>query len=157
MRIVIADTGPINYLVLIGHAEILPALFEKVTIPSAVYQELASPHAPKPVREWIQAPPAWLVFHSSLLGAIDAELEDLDAGEQAALALASSMGADLLLLDDREGARVARRKGFRVIGTLRVLQLAAKRDLLDLADSFDRLKRTNFRFRQELMDKLLQE
>jgi len=29
VRAVIADTGPIHYLVLIGHSEILPALFEK--------------------------------------------------------------------------------------------------------------------------------
>jgi hypothetical protein len=27
--LVIADAGPINYLALIGHIEILPALFEK--------------------------------------------------------------------------------------------------------------------------------
>jgi predicted nucleic acid-binding protein len=76
-------------------------------------------------------------------------------GEKAALILAASLGADLLLLDDREGAKVAREKGFRVIGTLRVLHLAASRGLLDLAESFDRLKRTNFRYRQEIMDKLL--
>jgi len=35
VRLVIADTGPINYLLLIGHIDILPALFEKVTLPSA--------------------------------------------------------------------------------------------------------------------------
>ena len=38
-------------------------------------------------------------------------------------------------MDDREGVRVVRNKGFRVIGTLRVHQLAAHRGLLDLADS----------------------
>jgi predicted nucleic acid-binding protein len=64
---------------------------------------------------------------------------------QAALILAASLGADLLLLDDRKGVRVARKKGLRVIGTLRVLQLAAKPGLLDLAESFERIKRTNFR------------
>jgi predicted nucleic acid-binding protein len=58
-------------------------------------------------------------------------------------------------MDDREGARVARGKGFRVIGTLRVLDLGARRGLLDLADAFERIKGTNFRYRQELMDELL--
>ena len=73
------------------------------------------------------------------------------------MALAASLHADLVLLDDREGVRIARSKGFRVIGTLRVLQLAARRGLLDLSDSFGRLKRTNFRYRQEIMDSLLSE
>ena len=43
MWLVIADTGPVNYLILIGHIELLPALFEKVTLPAAVQSELASP------------------------------------------------------------------------------------------------------------------
>jgi predicted nucleic acid-binding protein len=50
VRIVIADTGPINYLVLIGQSEILPALFEKVIIPAAVRDELARAEVPGAVR-----------------------------------------------------------------------------------------------------------
>lgn len=42
MQVVIADTGPINYLVLIGNADILPILFERVILPSAVQAELPS-------------------------------------------------------------------------------------------------------------------
>jgi len=52
--------------------------------------------------------------------------------------------ADVLLMDDQEGVAVARNKGFEVIGTLGILGRAAQRQLLDLADAFDRLKRTNF-------------
>ena len=36
MRLVVADTGPLNYLVLIDAIELLPKLFEKVFIPEAV-------------------------------------------------------------------------------------------------------------------------
>lgn len=50
MRIVVADTGPIHYLVLIGHIEILPALFEKVIIPSVVRAELTRAGAPDAYR-----------------------------------------------------------------------------------------------------------
>ncbi len=157
MHIVVADTGPILYPVLIGHAEILPALFEKVIIPSTVRDELACGEAPEVARNWIQTPPVWLELHSLPAGPFDHALEKLDAGEKAALALAAALGADLLLLDDREGVRLARAMGFRVVGTLRVLQLAARRGLLDLADSFERIKLTNFRYRQEIMDALLNE
>ena len=45
----------------------------------------------------------------------------------------------------------ARRKGFRVAGkTLTILALAAQHRLLNLADAFDRIKRTNFHYQQEL-------
>ena len=46
-------------------------------------------------------------------------------------------------------------KGFEVTGTLGVLDLAAERGLVDLVDAFDRLKLTNFRYRQGLLDALL--
>ena len=54
MRVVVADAGPIHYLVLIGHIEILPALFEKVIIPFVVPDELARAAAPDAVRNWIK-------------------------------------------------------------------------------------------------------
>jgi predicted nucleic acid-binding protein len=44
-----------------------------------------------------------------------------------------------------------------VTGTLGVLDLAARLGLLNLADAFARLKRTNFRYRQELLDGLLEQ
>jgi predicted nucleic acid-binding protein len=58
--LVVADTSPINYLLLIGHIEILPALFKNVILPSEVRDELAKLNAPLSVRNWIANPPAWL-------------------------------------------------------------------------------------------------
>ena len=60
MRLVIADTSPINYLLLIGHIDILPALFDKVILPAAVRDELKHPKAPLVVRNWVAAPPPWV-------------------------------------------------------------------------------------------------
>jgi predicted nucleic acid-binding protein len=157
MRIGVADTGPIHYLELIGQSEVLPALFEKIIIPSAVRDELDRAQTPAAVRNRIQSPPGWLELYPYLDSPIDEALANLDEGERAVLVLAASLGADLLLLDDRQGVRVARNKGFRVIGTLRVLQLAARRGLLDLRDAFERIKDTNFRYRQQIMDELLNE
>ncbi len=57
MRVVVADTGPLNYLVLIGHVSVLPVLFETVFVPEAVRAELDHPETPPPVRAWIAAPP----------------------------------------------------------------------------------------------------
>ena len=56
------------------------------------------------------------------------------------------------LMDDREGVLAARSKGLTVTGTLGVLGLAAQHGLLNLAEAFDCLKRTNFHYRQDIMD-----
>jgi predicted nucleic acid-binding protein len=157
VQLVVADTGPVNYLLLIGRIEILPALFDKVILPSVVKDELARPNAPLPVRNWIANPPAWVEVRQTLGTFDDESLRRLDAGEGAAIILAVEIHADLLLMDDREGVIAARRKGFRVAGTLGVLSMAARRDLLNLADAFERLKRTSFHYRQEIMDQFLEE
>jgi predicted nucleic acid-binding protein len=58
--IVVGDTGPLNYLLLIEQVEVLPSLFASVVIPRAVAVELASDLAPEIVRGWIENPPNWL-------------------------------------------------------------------------------------------------
>jgi predicted nucleic acid-binding protein len=156
VRLVITDTSPINYLLLIGHIDILPALFEKVILPAALWDEPKHPKAPLVVRNWIAAPPPWVDVRSSSPFQ-DASLETLDAGEGAAIAPAIKLHAELLLMDDEESVIAARGKGLEVAGTLGVLSRAAQRHLLNLADAFERVKRTNFRFRQEIMDQLLNE
>ena len=60
-----------------------------------------------------------------------------------------------ILMDYRDGILVARSKGFRVSGTLGILAMAAAHGLLSLAEAFDRIKRTSFYYRQEVMDQFL--
>jgi len=38
--IVVADTSPLNYLVLIGHIEVLPYFYRRVLIPPSVWEEV---------------------------------------------------------------------------------------------------------------------
>jgi predicted nucleic acid-binding protein len=139
--------------VLTGYSDVLPALFEKVFVPTIVRNELAHDEAPELVRAWIEKP-GWLdvrvapVIH-------DPSLQPLDDGERAAIALALTLKADLVLMDDRAGVAVARAKGFAVTGTLGLLDLGARRRLLKLDEAFARLKATNFRYPPEIMDALL--
>jgi predicted nucleic acid-binding protein len=157
VRLIIADTGPINYLVLIGSIDLLPILFENVILPSAVRAELTDPDAPPSVRNWIANPPAWLSIHETPGRQFDhGSMEGLDEGETAAIALATSLGTDLLLMDDRKGVIVARAKGLRVTGTLGVLDIAAQRGLVNFAQVIGRLRRTTFRIPEALLDSLLQ-
>jgi len=82
-------------------------------------------------------------------------LKALDPGERSAIALGLSLKADLILIDERKGAAVALNSGFEVAGTHGVLDRAAVRGLVNLRDALDRLKRTNFRYRPELIAALL--
>lgn len=158
MQLVISDTGPINYLVLIGHIELLPTLFERVIMPFAVREELSAPKTPFVVRDWLAHTPAWLEVRTSPApSSSDAALSLLGAGERDAITLAAALGADLLLMDDRDGVKAALRKGLTTTGTIGVLHLAAKQDLIDLADAFARLRRTHFHCPEDLMQLLLAE
>lgn len=153
MRLVVADTGPLNYLILIEVSDLLPKLFEHILVPATVHAELSHADAPASVRAFAAAKPTWLEVHPDPAPYI--EEAALDAGERAAIALAMSIGADLILMDDRAGVAAARRHGLSVTGTLGVLDLAAKRGLIDLATALTRLKATNFRYRPEILDALL--
>jgi predicted nucleic acid-binding protein len=95
-RLVVAAAGPLHYLVLIGHSDILPKLFEKVFVPTLVRNELAHKETPIAVREWVENPPAWLEVRSPSV-ADDPSMQALDDGEKAALALALTLSADLIL------------------------------------------------------------
>jgi predicted nucleic acid-binding protein len=101
----------------------------------------------------MKPPPEWLsVEEAKETG--DPQLLGLDPGERSAIALGMSLRADLILIDERKGAAVALRKGFETTGTLGILDLAARRGLLDLTEAIGRLKYTNFRYRQEILDAL---
>jgi len=131
MESIVADTTPLNYLVLIQAADILPSLYGKVLIPPAVKAELAHANTPDVVRTWISQPPSWLEI-VNLKKPVDLALSHLDAGEQEAISLASELQASLLLMDERDGVAVARGRGLKVVGTLSVLDLAATRGFVDI-------------------------
>lgn len=88
MQAVVADTGPLNYLILIEAVAILPRLFSRVLIPGAVRLELSHPKAPRAVSSWIANPPPWLVI-VKLAPVFAAEPHILHQGERQAIALAA--------------------------------------------------------------------
>lgn len=152
--IVISDTSPINYLVLIDEIDLLPKLFGEVVVPSAVTKELNHPGAPNKVRRWIGSPPLWLEIRDPLF--IDPTIQ-LDTGETSAISLALEINADEILLDDKKAVKVAIERGLGVAGTLNILEIAAIKGWIDLPTTIAKLQQTNFRARAELIEKLLDE
>ena len=89
--ITVADASPLHYLILIGHIDLLPALFSRI--------------------------------------------------------LAATLLPAVVLIDERDGRREARRRGWQVMGTLGLLRAATDRQVegLNLAEALARLRGTNFR------------
>lgn len=149
--IVIADTTPINHLVLLDSAETLKQLYGRVIVPAAVLAELRVQAAPPEVRHWAERPPSWLEVRQVIVPS-DRALAVLDAGEREAIALAQQLQAEVLLMDDLGGRREAQRRHLRVTGTLTVLFLAAERGLLDdFPATLQRLQQTGFRASPKLI------
>jgi predicted nucleic acid-binding protein len=129
-QIVVADAGPLIGLARIDRLSLLHALYGSVLVPEAVLAEL---------RADSDRPGSWVLSAALAQGVIcpralakgcESELKRLrlllDAGEASAILLAEQVGCRFLLIDERRGRDVARRRGVPVVGLAGVL-LAAKR------------------------------
>jgi len=154
--IVVADTFPINYLILIQEIAVLPKIYGRVVVPQTVREELGRVSAPKLVRSWMDHLPVWLEVRSPSI-APDSSLAKLDAGEHDAIVLAAELHADQLIVDEREGRREAERRGIPVIGTLGGLREAAILKLLDIRVAVERLQATSFFVAPEVLTSLLKD
>ncbi|HYL76116.1 MAG TPA: DUF3368 domain-containing protein [Bryobacteraceae bacterium] len=155
--IVVADSAPLHYLILLDLTDLLPQLYGDVLVPTAVAGELSSPGAPNKVREWLSAAPVWLRIESIAPEHTAMVSDQLDPGEREAIALARIVHADLLLIDESDGRREARRLSLQVTGTLGVLRVAAERALIEVPVVVANLRATNFYLDENLIRSALGE
>ena len=152
MSVVVSDTSPLHYLIQCDAAHLLPALFQQVLIPPAVFQELQHPRTPPAVRLWAQNPPPWIKVQAP--AEIDFTI-NVDDGERQAICLAREVQAAAILMDDRKGRAEAVRVGLRVTGTLGLLEAAADRGLVDIVRALQFLQQTNARLDPRLVQAAL--
>jgi predicted nucleic acid-binding protein len=152
--IIVSNTSPINYLILVGQINLLPELFKQIIIPQEVYNELSDPAAPLPVQTWIATPPDWLRIQL-VSQASDPIVDMLDPGERAAILLAQELNANLLLLDDMKARRIATNRGLAITGILGILDQAAAMNLIDLPTTIEHLRNTSFWASETLFQRLL--
>ena len=77
--IVVADSGPLHYLILLEHTELL-RLHGQVLVPEPVAKELSAAGAPAIVREWITKPPIWVEVRPVPPSVVSMITDDLDPG-----------------------------------------------------------------------------
>lgn len=148
--VVVADTTPLNYLILIGRVEILASLFGEVMVPEAVMEELRHPKAPPAVCQWLDQLPDWL--HIKTVHEIDGTIQ-LGKGESESISLALEQKVKVVLMDERLGRRAAEARGLIPIGTLNLIDLADEKGFIDGIAALDALRQTTFRANPELLAK----
>jgi predicted nucleic acid-binding protein len=149
--LVVADTSPIHVLIRIEHIEILPSLFTTVLIPSVVEEELLRAKY-EVVRQFMAARPEWLRCTNPM---VIEQIPRIHPGEEAAIALATEINADALLMDDHDARTEAVKRGLRIVGTLGILERAFQVGLIDLRLAIDRIRETDFHVTDGLLQSVL--
>ena len=141
--IVVSDTSVLTNLAAIGRFDLLRRLYATIHIADGVWEELNAGGKHWPGSEEV-ATANWVERHAVQNQALTCALEgDLDRGEAESIALALDLGADLILLDEREGRHAAQRLGLQVIGVVGILLEAKVKGAVDaLRPHLDALRQT---------------
>ncbi len=156
---VVSNTSPILNLAIIGQLELIPRQFGQVQIPSAVLSELKVQEDRPGSKDILAALNVGWIEVQEVSSQLSVQLlqQVLDQGESEAITLAIDLKADRILLDERDGRKIAKSLGLKVTGVLGIL-LRAKQagDLSSLPDAIDALVNTaGFRISPELLAKVL--
>jgi predicted nucleic acid-binding protein len=152
--IVVADTGPVNYLVLTGQVELAHDLYETLLIPPAVHKELLDPRAPTVVWLWAATHPTWVEIRPPQ---DSSRFFDLGPGEREAISLALETKADILLIDETAGRKIAVANNVPVKGIIGLLEEADLRHVpdFDFPKALAKLQATSIFLSEELVQAAL--
>lgn len=151
--IIVSNAGPLIALAKIGHFELLRRIFGRLSIPQAVYHEVAVRGIGRPGADEIrQALGHWIeVLSVQDTAVVRSFSTKLGLGESEAIALAMEVSAELVLLDDGKARAVAEFMGLDVSGTVGVLIQAYRIGLLaDLRQTLDELRAKGFRLDEQI-------
>lgn len=141
--IVISDSTPLITLMKATQLEILQKLFSEIIIPEAVYLELTA--------NINYADEADQINKSTYIKVVTVDdkrtvsvlqrATGLDLGESEAIIYADINHADLLLVDEVAGRRVAMDMGINIMGSIGVLISAYKEGLINMNEAEEALKK----------------
>jgi predicted nucleic acid-binding protein len=120
----VSDSSPLIHLAKIEALELISRLYSRTLIPPAVWHEVVEESDGRPGAVEMQRAVAagWMVKQAAENKALVIALrQTLDNGEAEAIALATELQPEVVLLDDKLARRMAQRLGVPVTGTLGVL------------------------------------
>ena len=155
--IVISDTSPIRGLISIDRIELLHKIFYYVNIPEAVRNELLQINTLKDQitfflnQSWVS------IKKITEEKKLEHLLKYLDRGESEAIILAKEIGADLLLIDESKGRKIAKSLNVDTLGLIGVLVIAKRKGFItDVKPHLDLLiNKTGFWIGQKFYNEVL--
>lgn len=159
--IVVSDTTPLITLMKAGRLSVLHSLFGEVCIPEAVFSEAAGNETFKDEADLIRnseyirvvkvRDQRQVVFLQRATG--------LDIGESEAIVYADEIKADLLLMDEAVGRKVAQNMNLPITGSVGILIRAFKSGIItadEADDAFASIKNANRHISETLINKALE-
>ena len=150
--LVVVNTSPLIALDRIGKLELLREMYGTILRPQSVLDELNAGRKSHDLCTVLQNAD-WIITRSD--PPERAFRKELGAGETAVIALAITVHADLVVLDDLQARLVAVGLGLSLTGNLGVLLAAHRIGLLpDIREAVRQLQESGFRLSAALVDKL---
>jgi hypothetical protein len=151
--IVVANAGPLTALAQIGQFELLQKLYGQIRIPVAVQREVVASGGGRAGTEDVATSDWVSVVLVQDHAVVRLLRERLDAGESEAVALALELQADLLLIDEARGRRVAETQGLNKTGVIGTLVAAKESGLVPaVTPLLDGLRARGFHMDERLYD-----
>ena len=120
----VSDSSPLIHLAKIDALELISRLYSRILIPPALWREVVGESDGRPGAVEMQKAVAagWMVKEAAKNEALVIALrQTLENGEAEAIALATELQPEVVVLDDKLARRMAERLGLAVTGTLGVL------------------------------------
>jgi uncharacterized protein len=153
---VVSNTTPIISLLKLSRLDILKVLYTEIFIPYAVFQEIEAGKN----KEFFQdlSKIDWI----NIINVQDKHAQkyflDLDAGESEAIVLATEIGADLIIIDEKLGRFYAKHADLKVTGTIGILIKAKNLGIVkELKPLFYELTKKNVWINGKLIEDILKE
>lgn len=124
MALVISDSSVLIHLARIDRLDLLKTFFRKITLPPSVWREVVDEGRGRPGAFTIEKAQkdGWInVVEPQNKNIIQLLMQQLDAGEAQALALAIEHENSTLLIDEAEGRKIASIYHVHIIGTIGLL------------------------------------
>ena len=158
--IVVSDTTPLITLMKARKLQLLHLLFGEVLVPDAVYQELTSNQAYQNESELIRSSAFIRVVSVRDRQAVTLirRATGLDKGESEAIVYADEQNADILLMDEAAGRKVAMNMGLTITGSIGILIKGYRQKLLtrdELETAINDIRLSNRHISENLLNMAL--
>jgi predicted nucleic acid-binding protein len=135
-------------------------LLEKVNAFPILYSLFATIiTTPEIAKEYGNALPVWVIIQKVNNKALQHEFNQyIDPGEASAIALASEITCEHLIVDDMAARKFAEKLGLPIKGTVGVLLMAKQKGVIPLLRPYlDLIQQTNFRLSQKLVEQFIKD